>query len=95
MRKIFLTLTAAALVLGVTALSAGAQTQAPGAGNLQGQAHNFTPLVKEAACNGMWGPMVWSGMGAPVLARSIRWSALPLRALLVGGDSRGRRCVRC
>jgi hypothetical protein len=29
MRKIFLTLTAAALVLGVTALSAGAQTQAP------------------------------------------------------------------
>jgi hypothetical protein len=61
MRKTLLTLTAAALVLGVTALSAGAQTQAPGAGNLQGQAHNFTPLVKEAACNGMWGP--WCGPG--------------------------------
>jgi hypothetical protein len=28
---------------------------------LQGQAHNFTPLVKETACNGMPGP--WCGPG--------------------------------
>lgn len=61
MRKLTLTLTAAALVLGMTALSASAQTQAPGAAGLDAQAHNFTPMVKQAACNGRWGP--WCGPG--------------------------------
>ena len=34
MKKLALTLTAAALVLGINALTAGAQTQQPGAANL-------------------------------------------------------------
>jgi Spy/CpxP family protein refolding chaperone len=61
MRKLALTLTAATLVLGMTALTASAQTQAPGAASLHAQAHNFTPIVKDTACNGRWGP--WCGPG--------------------------------
>ncbi len=61
MRKLALTLTAAALVLGMTALTASAQTQSPGAANLHAQLHNFTPIVKQTACNGRWGP--WCGPG--------------------------------
>jgi hypothetical protein len=59
MRKIALALTVATLALGLTAASA--QTLQPGAGGLDAQAHNFTPLVKQAACNGMPGP--WCGPG--------------------------------
>jgi hypothetical protein len=55
MRKFTLTLTAAALALGTMALTAGAQTQQPGAANLHAQIHNFTPIVKQAACNGTTG----------------------------------------
>jgi hypothetical protein len=59
MKKLALTLTAATLVLGITALTAGAQTQ--GVGSLNAQAQNFTPIVKQAACNGTFGP--WCGPG--------------------------------
>jgi hypothetical protein len=55
MRKLALTLTAAALALGMTALTASAQTQSPGAASLHAQANNFTPVVKHVACGG-WGP---------------------------------------
>ena len=61
MKKLALTLTAATLVLGMTALTTSAQTQAPGAGNLNAQIHNFSPIVKQAACGGRWGP--WCGPG--------------------------------
>lgn len=54
MRKLTLTLTAAALVLGTMAISANAQTQVPGAAGLQAQINNYTPITK-AACRG-WGP---------------------------------------
>jgi hypothetical protein len=52
MKKLALTLTAAALVLGINALTAGAQTQQPGAANLHAQIHNATPIVKQVACRG-------------------------------------------
>lgn len=61
MRKLALTVTAAALVMGMTALSASAQTQQLGAAGIHAQIHNFTPLVKQTACNGRWGP--WCGPG--------------------------------
>ncbi len=51
MKRFAVTLTAVAFVFGLTAL-ASAQTLGPGAANLQGQVHNFTPLVKQAACGG-------------------------------------------
>ncbi len=51
MRKITLTLAAAALVLGSLAV-ANAQTQ--GASKLNAQAQNATPIVKFAGCRG-WG----------------------------------------
>jgi hypothetical protein len=51
MRKITLTLAAAALVFGSLAV-ANAQTQ--GASSLNAQAQNATPIVKHTACRG-WG----------------------------------------
>lgn len=60
MRKLALTLTAATFALGMTALTVSAQTQS-GAANLNAQVHNFTPLVKEAACNGRPGPFCGPG----------------------------------
>lgn len=59
MKKLALTLTAATLVLGMTALTAGAQTQSPGAAGLA-QANNFTPLVQKTAC-GAPGPFCGPG----------------------------------
>lgn len=53
MRKITMTLAAALLVMGATALSAQAQTQTPGAARLNAQAQNVT-IFREAACGG-WG----------------------------------------
>jgi hypothetical protein len=53
MRKLTLTLTVAALVLGTMAIPASAQTQLLGA-SLHKQIQNFTPITK-AACNGTWG----------------------------------------
>jgi hypothetical protein len=51
MRKLTLTLTAAALVLGAMALTANAQTQHPGAASLHALLQNATPIVK-AYCPG-------------------------------------------
>jgi hypothetical protein len=51
MRKLTLKLTAAALMLGATALTANAQTQTPGAAGLHAQIKNATPIEK-AACRG-------------------------------------------
>jgi Spy/CpxP family protein refolding chaperone len=56
MRKFALALTAASLMLGMSALAASAQTQQPGAADLNAQLHNFSPMVKQTACNGRWGP---------------------------------------
>jgi len=52
MRKVAVSLAAAAFVLGSVALSA-AQTQAPGAATLNAQAQNAT-IIHKAACFG-WG----------------------------------------
>ncbi|MGA7787389.1 MAG: hypothetical protein WCA56_04395 [Xanthobacteraceae bacterium] len=54
MRKLTMTLTAAALMLGTMAIAANAQTQAPGAASLHAQIQNASP-IKEAACRG-FGP---------------------------------------
>lgn len=59
MRKITMTLAAAALVLGSLAV-ANAQTQ--GASKLNAQAQNATPIVKFAACRG-WGRCPPAGSG--------------------------------
>jgi hypothetical protein len=48
------TLMAAVLMLGMMAIAANAQTQAPGAAGIQAQIKNYTPIEK-AACGG-WGP---------------------------------------
>jgi hypothetical protein len=53
MRKISLTVVAALFVMGSMALSAQAQTQAPGASSLQAQSQNAT-IIHKAACGG-WG----------------------------------------
>ena len=53
MRKLTMTLTAAALVLGTMAISANA-AQMPGAAGFHAQIQNATPL-KQAACRG-FGP---------------------------------------
>ena len=57
MRKLTMTLTAAALMLGTMAIAANAQTQAPGAAGLHTQIQNATP-IKQAACRGFgrWCP---------------------------------------
>jgi hypothetical protein len=60
MKRFAVSLTAVAFVFGLTAL-ASAQTLGPGAANLQGQVHNFTPLVKQAACGGVPGPFCPAG----------------------------------
>ena len=54
MRKLAMTMTAAALVLGTMAISANA-AQMPGAAGFHAQIQNATPLVKQAACRG-FGP---------------------------------------
>jgi hypothetical protein len=53
MKQLALTLTIATLALGMTALTASAQTQRPG--TLHAQTQNFTPLVQQAACGGYTG----------------------------------------
>jgi hypothetical protein len=60
MKRLALTLTAATLALGMTALTAGAQTQQPGAASLHAQIHNATPIVTQAACRGVGR---WCGPG--------------------------------
>jgi hypothetical protein len=57
MRKLMLTLTAAALALGTMALTANAQTQ--GAASLHTQLQNATPIVK-AYCPGLGPNQGWA-----------------------------------
>jgi hypothetical protein len=57
MRKITMTLAAAVFVLGSMAV-ASAQTQAPGAASIHGQAQNAT-IIHKAACGPYWGR--WCG----------------------------------
>ena len=54
MKKLMMSLTAAALVLGSMALPAGAQTQQSGAATVHALAQNATPIVEQAACRA-WG----------------------------------------
>jgi hypothetical protein len=54
MRKLGITLSAAAFVLGSMVLSASAQTQSAGASSMQAL-KNATPVVTQAACRG-YGP---------------------------------------
>lgn len=51
MKKLALTLTATALLLGTSALAANA-AQYSGAAGIHAQVQNATPIVKEAACRG-------------------------------------------
>jgi hypothetical protein len=51
MRKLTLTLAAAALVLGTMAMQASAQTSS-GAASVHAAVQNATPIVKQAACRG-------------------------------------------
>jgi hypothetical protein len=55
MKKLTLTLAAVALALGSMAMTASAQTQAPGVASLHAQLQNATPIVKQVACNGTTG----------------------------------------
>jgi len=59
MRKLTMTLAAAALILGTMAAGANAQTQSAGAASFHAQIKNATPL-KEAACRG-FGPYCGPG----------------------------------
>jgi hypothetical protein len=60
MRKLTITLSTAALVLGAMVLSASAQTQGAGAAGVQAL-KNATPIVTQAACRG-FGPYCPPGM---------------------------------
>lgn len=66
MRKIALTLTAAALALGTLAITANAQTQSQGVAAFHAQIKNATPIIT-AACSGRTGGhgcgpgWVWNG----------------------------------
>jgi hypothetical protein len=58
MRKLTMTLTAAAMILATMAVGANAQSQ--GAASLHAQIKNASP-VKEAACGGRFGPYCGPG----------------------------------
>jgi hypothetical protein len=55
MRKYAVGFAAATLVLGSLALTASAQTQAPGAASLHAQLQNATPIIKRVDCRGTTG----------------------------------------
>jgi hypothetical protein len=67
MKKLTVTLAAAAFALGSMAIAANAQTQSAGAASIHAQTQNATPIVKQAACNGRTGGMgcgpgwIWNG----------------------------------
>jgi hypothetical protein len=63
MRKLTMTLTAAALMLGTMAMTASAQTQQPGAASFHAQIQSATPIQK-AACRGP-GPIARRAMSEP------------------------------
>ena len=55
MKKLALTLTIGTFALGMTTLTASAQTQRLGAAALHAQAQSFTPIIQQAACGGYTG----------------------------------------
>jgi hypothetical protein len=55
MRRLTMILAAAMLVLGTTAMMTGADGKPMGASSVGQAVKNFTPLIKEAACNGRTG----------------------------------------
>jgi hypothetical protein len=55
MRKLTMILAAAMLVLGTTAMTTVAHAQPMGASSVCQAVKNFTPFIKEAACNGRTG----------------------------------------
>ncbi len=55
MKKLTMTLTAAALALGTLAVTASAQTQWLGAASLHARIQNATPIITQIACNGTTG----------------------------------------
>jgi Spy/CpxP family protein refolding chaperone len=67
MRKFALTLMAAALALGTTAIAAAAQTQSQGAAGSHEQLKSVTSIVTQVACTGRTGGhgcgpgFVWNG----------------------------------
>ena len=75
MRKIALTLTAAAFVFGTFAIAANAQTHSLGAAGFHAQMKSATPIVTLAACNGRTGG---HGCGAGIY---LEWRSL--RSLLI------------
>ncbi len=79
MKRFTVTMTAAALALGSIAITANAQTQAPGAASFHAQLQNATPIIKRVACNGTTGV---HGCGPGWV-----WACGPQ-----GGNC---RCVRC
>jgi hypothetical protein len=60
MKRLTLTLSAAALLMGAMAISANAQSVGSGAGGVHAQLQNATPIVKQAACRG-FGPRCGPG----------------------------------
>jgi len=52
MKKLAMTFTTAAFLLGTMAMTANAQTQSLGVASTRAQIHNATPIVKQAACRG-------------------------------------------
>jgi hypothetical protein len=60
MKKLTMTLTAAAFMLGSMALAANAQTQQAGAASVHALSQNATPIVTQAACRG-FGPYCGPG----------------------------------
>ena len=63
MRKLTITLATAALVFGAMALPASAQNEHRGAASIHAL-KNATPIVKQAACNGMTGGCGWAPAGS-------------------------------
>jgi hypothetical protein len=78
-----MTLTAALLVLGTMAMSASAQTQAPGAASLHAQIQKATPVVKQAAT----GSALRSGMDLDLRPLWLRVPPLLLKS--GSGEQRG------
>jgi len=81
-RKVTMTVTAAALLLGTVALQASAQNQQRGAASIHAL-RNATPIVTPAACYGGTG---YCGCG-PGWISAYSPPLLPMRTLLVRGGS--------
>ena len=90
MRKLTMTFTAAALMLGTMAIAANAQTQAPGAAGLHHQIQNAT-LFKKAACRGFGRcPAGISGVAAHIGAGARLAAEASLSNTTISGAAYGR-----